>query len=261
MKVNQVTFMSDGLKLAGEIYVPEDGISRYPAVCLCHGIPGSVYNPADRGWQALAEKFCKAGFVTMIFKFRGSGNSQGDFDLMGWTRDLKEAVDMLLKVPETDPGRLFLLGSSAGANMSIYLAANDNRIAGVVSLACPAEYSFINTDKGEPALREFRRLGIIRDPKFPPSAEEWLAGFARVAAVNWISRIAPRPILIMQGDRDDLVPVEHADRLFKLAGEPKELVLVPGAGHRLRLENSVIDKAIMWLQKEARIDSGTSKLV
>jgi uncharacterized protein len=251
MIVNQVTIVSDGLKLAGEIYIPGAGASSYPAVCLCHGIPGSVYNPADRGWQTLAEKFCNAGFVTMIFKFRGSGNSQGDFDLMGWTRDLKAALDMLLNIPETDPERLFLLGSSAGANMSIYLAANDQRIAGVVSLACPAEYSFINTGKGEPAIQEFRRLGIIRDPKFPPSVKQWLANFGEVAAVNWVSKITPRPILIMQGDRDDLVPREHANRLYMLAGEPKELIIVPGAGHRLRLENDVIDSAIKWLQKQA----------
>jgi len=55
--------MSDGLKLAGEIYVPQDGKSRYPAVCLCHGIPGSIYNPADRGWQEWLQKFYNAGLL------------------------------------------------------------------------------------------------------------------------------------------------------------------------------------------------------
>jgi len=81
---------------------------------------------------------------------------------------LKSGSRYTAQVPETDPERLFLLGSSAGANMSIYLAANDKRIAGVVSLACPAEYSFINTDKAEPVIREFRRLVLSGIPHFLP---------------------------------------------------------------------------------------------
>jgi fermentation-respiration switch protein FrsA (DUF1100 family) len=49
--------------------------------------------------------------------------------------------------------------------------------------------------------------------------------------VDVIGRIAPRPILIMHGTLDEIVPLRHAYTLFKAADEPKELWIVPGAHH------------------------------
>jgi len=256
MEEIEVKFTSDNNKLSGEIYIPQMEKIYYPAVCLCHGIPASVYNPEDKGWQNLARKFCNAGFITMIFKFRGAGNSEGNFDIAGWGTDLEYAVELLERLPEVDTGKIFLLGSSAGANISIYLAARDKRVAGVVSLACPAEYRFIDMNQGEAALQQFRKLGIIRDKDFPPSVDEWYDNFEKVAAACWISQISPRPILLMHGDRDEVVPVEDARKLFELARRPKELIVVPGAGHRLRLEEKVIDTSISWLQKQAGLITG-----
>jgi putative redox protein len=251
MEEIEVKFTSDSIKLRGEIYIPEKGEIYYPAVCLCHGIPDSVYNPQDRGWQELAKRFCDAGFITMIFKFRGAGDSEGDFDIAGWGNDLFMAVELIERLPEVDPGKIFLLGSSAGANISIYTAARDRRVAGVVSMACPAEYKFIDMNQGEAALQHFRKLGIIRDENFPPSIDDWFNSFDEVAAVNWISRISPRPLLIIHGDKDEVVPVQDAEKLFELAKRPKELVIIPGAGHRLRMEEEAVKTAINWLQKKA----------
>ena len=66
--------------------------------------------------------------------------------------------------------------------------------------------------------------------------------------MRWIGRISPRPLLMIHGEKDDLVPVEHAHRLYERAGEPKELVILPGAGHRLRLEEKAITTALNWLK-------------
>jgi fermentation-respiration switch protein FrsA (DUF1100 family) len=46
-----------------------------------------------------------------------------------------------------------------------------------------------------------------------------------------VGRIAPRPLLFIHGGADDLIPVEEAEALYELAGEPKELWIVPGVGH------------------------------
>ncbi len=39
------------------------------------------------------------------------------------------------------------------------------------------------------------------------------------------------PVLVIAGDRDDIVPEHLSRRLFDAAGEPKRYVVVPGAGH------------------------------
>jgi len=66
MEVREICLKSDGLELGGEVYVPP-AKEVYPAVCLCHGIPATPYDPSDRGYAALAERFCRAGFVTLVF--------------------------------------------------------------------------------------------------------------------------------------------------------------------------------------------------
>ncbi|MGA7677918.1 MAG: alpha/beta fold hydrolase [Dehalococcoidia bacterium] len=247
------TLTIDNLRLPGEVYLPETSKRPCPALCLCHGIPsGQPGSSGDRGYPGLAERFCAAGFVTLIFNFRGAGQAQGNLDMLGWTRDLKAAIDYLISLDEVDKSCLCLLGSSAGAAVSVYVAANDPRVSSLVTFACPAEFSFL-TDKqrAKATIDHFRSIGVIRDKDFPPSADEWLDGFNAVSSLHWIDRISPRPLLLIHGDKDDLVPVEHAHKLYEKAGGPKKLVIIPGAGHRLRLEEKAITTALDWLKAKS----------
>jgi uncharacterized protein len=253
MITKKITFKSDNLKLAGELFIPDDGRRKFPAVCLCHGIPAATHNPDDRGWAILAERFCKAGFISLIFNFRGAGISEGNFDLQGWCRDLKTAINYLYESKNVDNSRLYLLGSSAGAATCICVAAEDVRAAAVVSMASPATFTFLDHDQAEKTVQYFRSIGIIRDASFPPSLDEWLKGFHSVAAIDCIDRIAPRPLFIIHGEKDDVVPVDNARRLYEKAGEPKEIILIQGAGHRLRLEEKAVESALNWLKLRARL--------
>jgi uncharacterized protein len=251
------TLKVDNLNLPGEVYFPGTTRKPCPALCLCHGIPsGQPSSSDDTGYPGLAERFCAAGFVTLIFSFRGAGEAQGNLDMLGWTRDLKAAIDYLSSLDEVDKSRLCLLGSSAGAAVSVYVAANEPRISSLVTLACPAEFGFL-TDKqrAEATIDHFRSIGVIRDADFPPSLDDWLAGFGTVSPLKWIDKISPCPLLLIHGDKDDLVPVEHARKLFEKAGEPKELIIIPGAGHRLRLEHKAVNTALDWLTATAKLTS------
>jgi fermentation-respiration switch protein FrsA (DUF1100 family) len=251
------TLTVDNLQLPGEVYLPETTKRPCPALCLCHGIPsGQPSSSDDRGYPGLAERFCAAGFVTLVFNFRGAGLAQGNLDMMGWTRDLKAAIDYLASIEEVEKSRLCLLGSSGGAAVSVYVAANDPRVFSLVTFACPAEFGFL-TDKqrARATIDHFRSIGVIRDADFPPSVDEWLDGFSTVLPLRWIHRISPRPLLLIHGDKDALVPVEHAHKLYEKAGEPKELVIIPEAGHRLRLEEKAITTALDWLRSTAKLTS------
>lgn len=251
------TLKVDNLNLPGELYLPETTRKPSPGLCLCHGIPsGQPGSSDDTGYPGLAEKFCAAGFISLIFSFRGAGEAQGNLDMLGWTRDLKVAIDYLASLPEVDKSRLCLLGSSAGAAISVYVAANDPRVSSLVTFACPSEFSFLTDERQARAtIDHFRSIGVIRDPSFPPSVAEWLDGFKAVSPLRWIDKISPRPLLLIHGDKDNLVPVEHARKLYEKAGEPKELVIIPGAGHRLRLEERAIITALDWLKQKSTIQT------
>jgi dipeptidyl aminopeptidase/acylaminoacyl peptidase len=254
MKGN-IVLTVDNLNLRGEVYFPQNLKHPCPGLVLCHGIPsGQPASSGDTGYPGLAEQFCKDGFITLIFNFRGAHGTEGNLDMLGWTRDLKAAIDYLAGLEEIDTSRLCLLGSSAGAAVSVYVAANDHRVSSLVTLACPAEFGFMtNKTKATDTIDHFRSIGLIRDIGFPPSVDDWLSGFSEVAPIKWIDKISPRSLLLIHGDKDDLVPVEHARRLFEKAREPKKLVILPGAGHRLRLEEKAVSTALDWLKASAKL--------
>src|SRR4030042_5922758 len=250
MKREPFTLEVEGITIAGKLLRPKDGGSL-PALCICHGIPsGKPAHPEDGGYPHLAERFCSAGFVTAIFNFRGTGSSGGNFDMMGWVRDLEAIIEFLHKTPEVDNSRIYLMGFSGGAAISAYAAAHSQRVARLVLCACPAEFrKFTSPHREDFSIEHFRQIGLIRDRVFPRSVDEWINSFREGNPIRWIDRIAPRPLLILQGENDDLVEVEQAWRLYEKAQEPREIVIIEGAGHRLRLSDKAMAIALEWLLK------------
>lgn len=248
----------DGIGIVGQLYLP-DNRTQYPAVCLCHGIPsGNPSDPGDGGYPRLAEQICRDGLAVLIFNFRGTGDSGGNFDILGWTRDLQAAIDHLCRLDSIDKSCLSLVGFSAGAAVSVYVASREKRVSGVAACACPTEFSlFTEADEPQSVIDRFRSIGAIQDAAFPPSVEDWLDGFRQVSPVNHIAGIAPRPLLLVHGSQDETVPVSHARRLYETAGEPKKLVVIDGAGHRLRQDGRAIGAVRDWLKyRRGNIGSG-----
>jgi len=252
MNVENISWMSDGLKIQGAVYLPADRRRRYPALVICHGIPAKAKGPDDRGYPFLAEHFSEEGFFVLIFNFRGAGLSEGNFDLLGWARDLDRGLDYLALRPEVDQKRIFLMGFSGGAAVSIYVAAHRKDVAALVSCASPAEFRDLFTGKGlEDFMVHARDVGIIRDTNFPASVEEWENGFLAVKPVDWIGLIPPRPLLIIHGTEDDVVDASHAGNLHAQVRGKAEFFLIEGAGHRLREDQRAMKKALEWMKRLA----------
>jgi dipeptidyl aminopeptidase/acylaminoacyl peptidase len=248
VELKPVTLEVDGINIAGQLYLP-GGDGPYPTVCACHGIPAGIPDPADRGYALLAEKISGHGFAVFIFNFRGAGASGGNLDMLGWTRDLRAAVDYLYALPQLDSSYLSLLGFSAGAAVSVYVAAQDERVSSVAACACPAEFNiFVKGDNPQSLIDHFRSIGAIRDSSYPAFPQEWLDGFNLVKPIDYIAQISPRPLLLVHGSQDETVDINHAHRLYARAGEPKQLAIVEGAGHRLRRDDKAMDIVIDWLK-------------
>ena len=253
MELKLVTLEVDDVNIVGQLYLPAGDVP-YPTVCACHGIPAGIPDPTDRGYALLAEKIYPHGFAVFIFNFRGAGASGGNLDMLGWTRDLKAVIDYLYDLPQLDNSFLSLLGFSGGAAVSVYAAAQDSRISSVVACACPAEFDlFTKGDKPQSLIDHFRSIGAIRDDDFPPSPQEWLRGFEMVKPIDYVARISPRPLLLVHGSQDETVDVSQAHRLYARAGEPKQLAIVEGAGHRLRHSEEAMSIVIDWLKAHTSV--------
>jgi alpha/beta superfamily hydrolase len=248
METREIRLKANGLELVGELHVPSrDKI--HPTLCICHGIPATPPDPTDTGYAQLAQRFCNAGFNTLIFNFRGTGKSEGNLDILGWSQDLRAAIDFLYNLKQVDKAHFYLLGFSGGAAVSVYTAAQDPRVSAAVTCACPADFHSLS-QKETPldTIQRFRQIGAIRAKDFPPSIEDWQKGFETITPINCVDKISPRSLLLVHGDADELIPLEHAHKLYKKAKEPKELKIIPGAKHRMRLEKSAMDFVLDWLK-------------
>ncbi len=252
--------------LKGKAFLPPKekiGKDKLPAICLCHGIPGGRAAldkpiPAHEGkanipenYPALARWYSEQGFATFTFNFRGTGESGGNFDLGEWTEDLRTVLDYVFQHPRIHQDRVSLVGFSGGAAVSIYTASRDPRIHRVVSLACPADFHLlINESILEEVLHRLRKIGIIREAKFPPDPKAWMDRALSLRPLEHIEKLSPCPVLIIHGKKDELIPPEHALDLFQAASRPKELFFIEGAGHRLKNNKQAISCTLAWLKKE-----------
>jgi fermentation-respiration switch protein FrsA (DUF1100 family) len=118
-----------------------------------------------------------------------------------------------------------------------------------VTCACLADFDFlVNKETALSSIQQFREIRVIRDKDFPASVEEWLNGFKTISPIRWIDKIFPHPLLLVHGDADEVVPLEHAHRLYHKARAPKELAIIPGAKHKLRLEEQAMATVLDWLK-------------
>ncbi len=152
-----VAFFADGLKLAGDLYLPQGagagagagaGTGPHPAVVMCHGFGGL------RGFwlPAFAAHFNARGYAALAFDHRGTGDSEGTRGRLiphEQVSDIRHALAFLETRPEIDAGRLALYGISYGGANAVYAAALDGRVQ---AMACGVGYG-----DGERWLRALRR--------------------------------------------------------------------------------------------------------
>ena len=228
-------FRSGNLTLARYLARPAGRQGPLPGVILCHGFP---IGPLDARQSAgtfpeLIDRMAnELGWAAMTFNFRGCGSSEGDFSLQGWVDDLRAAIDYLIQ--ESGPTGIWLVGTNTGGSVVTCVAADDPRVRGAALLSPRADF---DDWAAQPRrfLEHAREIGAIRTPSFPPSFDEWARELRRFRPVDAARRLAPRPLLVMHGDDDDDVPTVDARQLAEAHGAA-ELRLIPGAGHRLRLD-------------------------
>ena len=75
-----------------------------------------------------------------------------------------------------------------------------------------------------------------------------------------VARLAPKPLLLIHGERDRNLPVKCSQLIHEWANEPKELVIYKGSGHFLReCHNELHDLLKGWLADKVGKTSGEAK--
>ena len=208
---------SDGLRLQGW-FAP--GAQR-AAVILVHG------GGANR-MQLLDEAclFSRHGYGVLVYDSRANGESDGATVTWGdgEQRDVSAALDYVSARPDVDPGRIAVLGFSIGASSVAMATSGDSRARAVILYATWSSFE-------AEIKQKFRRYGPLS--WWPALYAMRGAGIEphNIRPLDALKRISPRPLLMIAGVLDDDTPVAIMQTLFATAGEPKELWVVPRAGH------------------------------
>jgi len=130
-----ITFTSQGVQCAGWLYVPDDRPvgERAPAIVMA----GALTSVKEIVLPIYAERFARAGFVTLAFDYRHLGASEGEPRGQIFPHeqvdDIRNAVSWISTQSEVDPDRVAAWGVSLGGAHVLYLAAFDKRIKAVVA--------------------------------------------------------------------------------------------------------------------------------
>ena len=179
------------------LYLPNSA-ARY-TLLFSHG------NAEDLGADLpLLDIYRRAGFAVFAYDFRGYGTSEGRASEPGVYADAEAAYDALVSRIKVPPNQIISMGRSLGCAAAIHLATT-HPVAGLIVEA--------------PFLTAFRVLTHIQ-----------LLPWDKFNNASKIRRVKV-PVLVIQGDADEVVPFQHGQRIFELANEPKQKLWIHGAHH------------------------------
>jgi len=233
-RVVPTEFSSEGETIRGNFVLPNRE-GAFPGICKFHGLPGSSDQVGG-----IATRLAETGFAVLTFDFRGFRSSEGRFSLTGEIKDAKEAVYHLIRSGYTTPEWIGVYGPSYGAAIAV-LAAIENPLITAVALRAPVydTLAFAKSPLVPAGIDELLRTAPdemhgLTDPKWRQGfIDQMIRDAENLNPMNEIHKLAPRPLLIITGDTDQGISLEGVKRLFDVANEPKEMVVVPGADHNL----------------------------
>ena len=280
----RVTFVSDGLTLAGALHVPDAaGRARRPAFVVLHGFGSNK----DSGVSiAVATLLGGLGYVALRIDFRSCGESEGPRGrviCLEQVEDTRNALMFLAARADVDGRRIGVMGQSFGAAVAVYAAGIDRRIAVCISAGGwgDGEKKFKKQHESPEAWKKFTTMleegrrrreqtgESIRVPRYdivpiPPALRgnvaagsamefpfEVVESMYAFRANDVVGNIAPRPLLLLHPANDSVTPTEQSIDLFRHAHPPTDLHLVAGTDHFLFSERNTLVVTLVrnWLDQ------------
>lgn len=193
-----------------------------PTLLYFHGNGGAIELRNER-----IKKYMRLGRGMYMMSYRGFSGSTGQPTEAHNVADAKLAYEDLLK-QGVKPADIILYGESLGTGVAIQVAL-EKKVSGIVldspytSVAARAQQLF---------------------PWLPVS----LLIKDRYDSLNYIGNFHA-PLLIMHGDRDEVIPVAMGKELFAAANEPKELAIIKGGGHEDHYKFGSYERINSWIDR------------
>jgi fermentation-respiration switch protein FrsA (DUF1100 family) len=190
---SDVSFLSSRRRCAGWLYLPAGSSGRLPCVVMGHGTTGTM----DFGLAGYARRFAAAGFAVLVFDYRHFGASEGQprqlVNVGRQVADWRAAVRYARSLPQVDPERVALWGTSLSAGHVVTVAAGDPRVVAVV-----AQLPFLGIDVHHASPRS----GRVTRALFAAAIRDATGGLIGRPPVTVPMVGAPQTVAVFTGSED-----------------------------------------------------------
>ena len=179
------------------------------------------------------------GYQILVYNARFWNFSEDPYKYVGFTGndidDVGDVIKFLSARKDVDMAKLGLMGFSYGAEKAVLCGGKYPELKYIIADAAPVRDSM-----GDDA-----EIGYYND-YYALLKEKYNYDMSRedLKILKAVKLISPRPLLLLHGEKDTSVPVEHSRTLFENAGDPKEIHTFPNSGHCLGMMTGDKEKYI-----------------
>lgn len=240
--MGETSFLSEGFAL--EAYLGRPKVSDgSPTLLICQDFPHGRegFGHLD---TALADRVAEeVGWPTLVFNYRGCGASDGSFSFGGWKRDVDAAVSYLAEQHQ----EIWIAGFGVGGTLGVCAAAESRQVQGVAVIS--ATDSFQDwASSAEDLLSFVRDKQAVKEKGFPENFEQWTDEMETFRAADVMDELKSRPLLVIHGQDDRLVPMFDARAIADAHGSA-DLRILEGGGHNLRYDPRTLALLFGWLDR------------
>ena len=234
MPTEKVHIPSHGKKLAAVIHYPKEQTDRLAILC-----PGFLDTKDYPHLVKLADALTAQGYTAIRFDPVGTWESDGDISDYTTTQYLANVKNILAYMRNRENYTHVLLGGhSRGGFVAIFYAAQDPKVSAVLGIMPP--YNLLRT-KREERDRKWKEDGFNISKRDVPGGgeKEFRVPYSNMEdakqydVLSEVSKLRV-PLILVAGEKDNLIPPEEVQKIFDNANEPKKMIVMKGIGHDYR---------------------------
>ncbi len=212
---------TDGLNLEG--WYQPSATNEAPTILMFHGNAGHLGNRAGK-----AKRFLNQGYGVLLAEYRGYGNNSGKPTEQGLYNDARAYTDWLINKANTPENMIVLYGESLGTGIAVQMAV---------------EYPDAKALILEAPYTSFADVAQVRYPFVPvrPLIKDRYDSLSKISGLSM-------PLLVVHGEKDQVIDIHFAKTLFAEAHEPKLMHVIAHGGHSNLYEYGAAEKVLAFLK-------------